>query len=67
MIDNPTTIIFSVIMAIWTVIFLDFWKRKQSRLQFDWDTNDFEKNVELIRPEFENKVKKKRKNPITGV
>ena len=42
------------------------WKRKQYKLQFEWDTVDFAKNLETIRPEFELKVKKKRRNPVTG-
>ena len=46
---------------------IDLWKRKQYKLQFEWDTVDFEKNLETIRPEFEHKVNKKRKNPATGV
>ena len=33
------------------------WKRKQNKLQFEWDPVDFEKNLETIRPEFELKVK----------
>ena len=46
---------------------IDFWKRKQYKLQFEWDTVDFEKNLETIRPEFELKVKRKRRNPVTGL
>ena len=68
--DNPGTIFFSIFMAVWTVLFIEFWKREQSRLQFQWDIIDYEKNIESVRPEFEAKVSKfaaKRKNPITGV
>jgi hypothetical protein len=54
-------------MAVWTVLFIEFWKREQSKLQFEWDTTDFEKKIENIRPEFELKVPVKRKNPVTGV
>lgn len=67
MFDNPATVFFSVVMSVWTVLVIELWKREQSRKQFEWDTIDFEKNVELIRPEFEQKVKYKRKNPVTGV
>ena len=67
LVDNPATVVFSVFMAIWTVLFIEFWKREQSKLQFEWDTTDFQKKLEPIRPEFELQVQKKRVNPITGV
>jgi hypothetical protein len=66
-IDNPLTIFYSFIMAIWTVLFIDLWKRRQSYLQFEWDTLDYEKAYETTRPEFEFKVKVYKKNHITGV
>ncbi|CAF0848775.1 unnamed protein product [Brachionus calyciflorus] len=65
-VDNPFTVFFSVFMAVWTVLFIEFWKREQSKLQFEWDVIDFEKKNEPIRPEFELKVNTKRKNPVTG-
>lgn len=66
-IDNPATILFAVVISIWAVFFIEFWKRNQSELQFEWDTEDFEKNIETIRPEFEVKVQTTRKNRVTGV
>lgn len=66
-VDNPLTVFFSVFMAVWTVLFVEFWKREQSKLQFEWDAIDFEKKNESIRPQFELKVQSRRKNPITGV
>ena len=55
-------------MAVWTVLFIEFWKRETSKLQFEWDVIDFEKKMEPIRAKFEliNNLKKK-KNPITDV
>ena len=67
LVDNPLTVFFSVFMAVWTVLFVEFWKREQSKLQFEWDAIDFEKKSETIRPQFELKVPQRRKNPITGV
>jgi hypothetical protein len=55
-------------MAIWTVLFIEFWKRKAIKLQFEWDVTDFENKTEQLRHEFEllsNLPKKK--NPITDV
>lgn len=67
MIDNPATIVFAAFISIWSVFFIEYWQRRQAELQFEWDTDDFEKNIETIRPEFELKVKRTKKNPITGV
>jgi anoctamin-5 len=67
LIDNSSTLFFSMIMALWTVLFIDFWERKQARLQFEWGTFDFEKELEADRIDFERNVKKYKKNPITGV
>lgn len=66
LVDNPATIFFSIFMAVWTVLFIEFWKREQTRLQFEWDVIGFGKGNEMIRPEFELKVNEKRTNPITG-
>lgn len=52
-------------MAVWTVLFIEYWKREQSKLQFEWDTIDFQKKIESVRPEFELKVKEKRPHPVT--
>lgn len=67
--DNYGTVAFSVFMAIWATFFLEFWKRKESLLQYDWDVAGFEEE-ERMRPEYEFKLKPKKKkniriNPIT--
>ncbi|XP_053397685.1 anoctamin-4-like isoform X3 [Mercenaria mercenaria] len=62
--DNPATVAFACFMALWASFFHDFWKRKQNEIEYDWDTADFEMEEETVRPEFENKVRRKRENPI---
>ncbi len=47
-------------------MFLEFWKRKQAEIQYDWDVANYELE-EHMRPEFEAKVKHRRKNPVTQV
>ena len=54
-------------ISIWAVLFINLWKHKQSTLQFEWDTTNYVKSLETIRPEFEQMVKNKNKNLITGV
>jgi hypothetical protein len=48
-IDNPSTVFFSVFMSVWSVILIDLWRRKQSRLHFEWDTPINDKFYENIR------------------
>ncbi|XP_022522820.2 anoctamin-5 [Astyanax mexicanus] len=65
--DNAGTVFFAVFMGIWVTLFLEFWKRRQARLKYEWDLVDFNEEEQLlqIRPEFELKCTEKRKNPIT--
>uniref|UniRef100_A0A7N8YEK4 Anoctamin n=1 Tax=Mastacembelus armatus TaxID=205130 RepID=A0A7N8YEK4_9TELE len=48
-------------------LFLEFWKRYQAELEYEWDTVEFLEQEELPRPEYEAKCIYERKNPITGV
>jgi len=67
-VDNPLTVFFSIFMAVWTVTFIEFWKRETSKLQFEWDAIDFEKKMEPMRTKFELlKDLEKKRNPITDV
>lgn len=50
-------------MSVWAAIFLDFWKRKNAEVAYDWDVRDYEAH-EPIRPQF--KSNDTRVNPITG-
>ncbi|CAF3918215.1 unnamed protein product [Rotaria magnacalcarata] len=68
--DNAATVIFAILMSLWARWFIEFWKRRQAILRYDWDSMGFEENLEPIRPEFEIKAKKKgeeRVNPVTGI
>lgn len=48
-------------------LFLEFWKRYQAKLEYEWDTVEFLEQEEPPRPEYEAKCIYDRKNPITGV
>lgn len=50
-------------------LFLEFWKRRQARLEYEWDLVDFEEEQQQlqIRPEFELKCTNRRLNRITQV
>ncbi|XP_077565287.1 anoctamin-6 [Stigmatopora nigra] len=65
--DNFGTLVFAVFMSIWVTLFLEFWKRYQAELEYQWDTVEFLEQEEPPRPEYEAKCIYERKNPITGV
>ncbi|CAG8507881.1 13109_t:CDS:10, partial [Gigaspora rosea] len=60
--DNSLTAPFALFMSIWSVMFLQFWKRTNSSIQYDWGITEFAKE-ELPRPEFYGTTI--RKSPIT--
>ncbi|KAI4900042.1 hypothetical protein NFI96_028143, partial [Prochilodus magdalenae] len=65
--DNEGTVFFAIFMGIWVTLFLEFWKRRQARLEYEWDLVDLEEEQQQlqIRPEFELKCTNKRLNRIT--
>ncbi|CAH1799995.1 unnamed protein product, partial [Owenia fusiformis] len=64
--DNPSTVFFAAFMALWATVFLEFWKRKQAEIEYDWDVADYEFE-EHVRPEFEAKVTRTKVNPVTKI
>lgn len=58
--------IFQLFMAIWAVVFLELWKRRQSELCAQWDVSDAEFNEEKVRFEYQSKVSATKLNPITN-
>ncbi|XP_061466611.1 anoctamin-5 isoform X6 [Rhineura floridana] len=67
--DNVATLFFAIFMGIWVTLFLEFWKRLQARLEYEWDLVDFEEEQQQLqlRPEYEAKCTQKRKNPVTQI
>ncbi|XP_006990269.2 anoctamin-5 isoform X4 [Peromyscus maniculatus bairdii] len=65
--DNESTVFFAIFMGIWVTLFLEFWKQRQARLEYEWDLVDFEEEHQQLqlRPEFEAMCKRKRINPVT--
>ncbi|XP_056131762.1 anoctamin-6 isoform X2 [Lampris incognitus] len=63
--DNFGTLVFAVFMSIWVTLFLEFWKRYQAELEYQWDTVEFLEQEEPPRPEYEAKCIHERINPIT--
>ncbi|KAK5927888.1 hypothetical protein CgunFtcFv8_012998 [Champsocephalus gunnari] len=65
--DNVGTVFFAIFMAIWVTLFLEFWKRRQARLEYEWDLVDFEEEQQQLqlRPEYETKCTNRKLNRIT--
>ena len=47
-------------------LFLEFWKRRQFELSYEWDLVDYDEERDLVRPEYEAQVDRERFNPATG-
>ncbi|XP_011823709.1 PREDICTED: anoctamin-5, partial [Mandrillus leucophaeus] len=65
--DNESTVFFAIFMGIWVTLFLEFWKQRQARLEYEWDLVDFEEEQQQLqlRPEFEAMCKHRKLNPVT--
>ncbi|KAG7221786.1 hypothetical protein INR49_028860 [Caranx melampygus] len=62
--DNPATVFFSIFMALWAVLFMEHWKRRQMRLNYIWDLTGFgeeeeEEHKDHNRAEYEFRVMQK--------
>ncbi|KAM7023139.1 anoctamin-6 isoform 2-T2 [Passerculus sandwichensis] len=51
--DSYGTLVFAVFMGIWVTFFLEFWKRRQAELEYEWDTVEYLEQEEQVRPEYE--------------
>ncbi|XP_038562648.1 anoctamin-1-like isoform X2 [Micropterus salmoides] len=57
--DNPATVFFSIFMALWAAMFMEYWKRRQMRLNYEWDLTGFEDEEDHPRAEYEFRVLQK--------
>ncbi|XP_038196056.1 anoctamin-7 isoform X2 [Arvicola amphibius] len=64
--DHGGTVFFSLFMALWAVLFLEYWKRKNATLAYRWDCSDYEDIEERPRPQFAARAPTTALNPITG-
>ncbi|XP_065066302.1 anoctamin-4-like isoform X2 [Rhopilema esculentum] len=64
--DNQATLFFALFMSFWAVFFLEFWKRRQVSLAYEWHTMDFEEEEERPRPQYVARVTTLKEDPVTG-
>eukprot|EP00004_Rigifila_ramosa_P007679 TRINITY_DN187_c0_g1_i2.p1 TRINITY_DN187_c0_g1~~TRINITY_DN187_c0_g1_i2.p1 ORF type:complete len:516 (-),score=111.55 TRINITY_DN187_c0_g1_i2:935-2449(-) len=50
--DHPIVPIYALLLALWSVLFTEFWKRKNAAVAYRWGMQDFEEE-EPERPEYE--------------
>eukprot|EP01038_Epipyxis_sp_PR26KG_P010969 gene10969-14731_t len=60
--SSPVLPFFALIITLWTIIMLEYWKREQSSTALRWGMTDFEQ-TEQARPEFFGELID---SPITG-
>lgn len=60
--EGPESAAFAILICIWTISMLEFWKRRQARIQLHWGMRGIEKNIQ-DRPEF---VGEQVTSPIDG-
>ncbi|CAF3714176.1 unnamed protein product [Adineta steineri] len=69
--DNIATVVFAILMSLWARWFVEFWKRREAVLRYEWDSINFDSTFEPIRPAYETKAEKiggeRRINPVTEI
>ena len=50
--DNALTVVFAFLMSLWSVIFLDSWKRYSAEICHRWDVDEFDPEEEPPRPAY---------------
>ncbi|GMT17039.1 hypothetical protein PFISCL1PPCAC_8336 [Pristionchus fissidentatus] len=63
--DNTFTVVFAALMSVWASLFLEGWKRYHAEVAWKWGLLDFAVEEDLVRPEFQYRVKTTKWNPIT--
>lgn len=64
--DHVGTVVYSVFVAFWAVLFLKYWKRKSITLAHSWDCLDFSEDEERPRPQFSARAPVLSMNPVTA-
>ncbi|GJQ85109.1 hypothetical protein Trydic_g20241 [Trypoxylus dichotomus] len=63
--DNQSTILYAVLISLWTTIAMELWKRNQACLAYEW--NVFSATIDVsMRPEYAMSAQLKRESPVTG-
>ena len=56
---------YQVTLMFSATMFLEFWKRRQFELNYEWDLVDYDEDRDLVRPEYAAAVPREKLNPVT--
>nr|XP_022921285.1 anoctamin-5-like isoform X2 [Onthophagus taurus] len=65
MIDNQTTVVYGILISIWSTVSFEMWKRQQSSLAYQWNVYSAHVNTS-VRPQYETSATLRKLSPITG-
>ena len=51
-VDNPYNCLYSLIMAVWSTVLIEIWKRRQNEIAHLWNMTDKIKRQDFRMPEF---------------
>ena len=54
--DNDFSLFYSCFVPLWTIIFLEVWKRRQFELTYKWGCNDVKDTSENVLPSYREKA-----------
>jgi len=54
--SSPVLPFYSVVITVWSIVMLEYWKREEARTALEWGMSDFEAN-EQVRPEYLGQLK----------
>ena len=54
--DNDFSIFYSCFVPLWTIIFLEIWKRRQYELTYKWGCNEVKDTSENLLPSYREKA-----------
>lgn len=63
--ENEVTPVFSIFMSIWSVFYLSFWRRRESKFAYKWRTFGLHE-MKIDRPEYKPEQKGKRVLKVVG-
>lgn len=52
--ENPAMVYFAVFMSVWSVFYLELWKRRAAELSYRWGLSQWDRSAEYSRPQYLN-------------
>ncbi|XP_075250410.1 anoctamin-7-like isoform X2 [Convolutriloba macropyga] len=64
--DNQFTISNAIFLSIWSVLFLEYWKRNCAQIGVNWEVYDYVPLEERPRPKYVKECRETKRNPVNG-